>query len=1043
MLKYKSTKLVLFAVGSLVMAWAAAADVYGAPAVESSDTTITVSEGATVSFTAYAFDDAAPIVNLVAEDSPGGATFDTTRIFNATEDTLVGSFDWVTTFDDSGTYTIRLIGSDNANIGHPAAINDTLEVTITVNNVNRLPILESIGNQSTDEGVNLNFVIHANDDDGDIPVVAMERLAPPDLPVEATFTDNGDSTGTFDWDPTFLDFDTYSVTFHAIDTAATPDDTISETIDITVNNINRDPVVALRYPLGTFAITEGNEDSVIFMAWDPDFSEGDDVTVDFLEATSFGTTATSVVGDSTRAVITLNPDFCVADVSGLSTFVRVQATDDSGVTVDDAKFFDVDDEGNLAHTLAVNAGDVDGLFLDFPNVLTDTLRVVGFDRDCDAISYAYDDPEFPSYVQSVTAIGGDAFTLVGDSQEVYIEIVLFPAADGIFYIDLFANSDHGVGFATDEESVRIMVDVQDKIAPAAVSLDISDPTCGATCPDVIVDGSYSDVGSGLQTIIVSYLQGSNDAVKVNEVVFAPDPTGSASYTFVDSFFTVMGLAVVFDAFDASSADTTTLFGVEIIGNRTSDTVAITYSYTDRGDALVAGSATLFSGTSTTVPQDRWTLFSIPTDIPSPYNRLNSIFSNDIDNYAVDQYTAGWRVYSWLPANARYLQMETTEVLREGMCYFYRMVDQEGYANFNLNLPEGSISLEPFDYGSILEPNAWNFLGNPFPFSINVASLVGVAGDDVNSWYTYNDNTGQWVVISAGANNIIPAYGGFIVNTGPSPDLVLKSAAAASGGPIVAKMVAADEMMMRFELSSSGWEGPVDVGFRTGATKGFGDEAYLKFTPSLEDRYVNVGIDNFGWENTPGLYRIDVRDYPSKGESWPLMMYSYNVADDAPVEINWEIDNASSAYGVWLIDNYTETRIDMLGTDSYSFSHISSVEDGRFAVVAGTSDFLAGYIESSKEGLPDGFVLHQNYPNPFNPQTTVAFDLARSGDVELAIYNILGRKVKTVFDGKLLKGHHEFDWDGTNDAGTSIASGVYFYRLQTASATKARKMLLLK
>jgi len=174
-----------------------------------------------------------------------------------------------------------------------------------------------------------------------------------------------------------------------------------------------------------------------------------------------------------------------------------------------------------------------------------------------------------------------------------------------------------------------------------------------------------------------------------------------------------------------------------------------------------------------------------------------------------------------------------------------------------------------------------------------------------------------------------------------------------------------------------------------------------------------------------------------------MMYSYNVTDGTPVGIKWEIDNPSSAYGVWLIDNYAETRIDMLETDSYSFSHIGSVEDGRFAVVAGTSEFLAGYIESSQEALPDGFVLHQNYPNPFNPQTTVAFDLAHSGDVELTVFNVLGRKVKTVFDGKLLKGHHEFDWDGTNDAGTSIASGVYFYRLQTSSGTKARKMLLLK
>jgi hypothetical protein len=94
--------------------------------------------------------------------------------------------------------------------------------------------------------------------------------------------------------------------------------------------------------------------------------------------------------------------------------------------------------------------------------------------------------------------------------------------------------------------------------------------------------------------------------------------------------------------------------------------------------------------------------------------------------------------------------------------------------------------------------------------------VGITGDDVNSWYTYNDNTGGWVVITAGANNIIPAYGGFIVNTGSNPDLVLKSSAAASGTPILAKMAPADEMMIRFELNTSGLQDHVDVGLMSGS-----------------------------------------------------------------------------------------------------------------------------------------------------------------------------------------------------------------------------------
>ncbi len=101
------------------------------------------------------------------------------------------------------------------------------------------------------------------------------------------------------------------------------------------------------------------------------------------------------------------------------------------------------------------------------------------------------------------------------------------------------------------------------------------------------------------------------------------------------------------------------------------------------------------------------------------------------------------------------------------------------------------------------------------------------------------------------------------------------------------------------------------------------------------------------------------------------------------------------------------------------------------------------IPSANAGLPKKFELGQNYPNPFNASTVIKFDLPQSSRVKLDIYNILGQKVKTLVDEKLSAGFKKVVWDGTNQNGNSVASGIYFYRLQTDKFIEAKKMVMLK
>ncbi len=108
------------------------------------------------------------------------------------------------------------------------------------------------------------------------------------------------------------------------------------------------------------------------------------------------------------------------------------------------------------------------------------------------------------------------------------------------------------------------------------------------------------------------------------------------------------------------------------------------------------------------------------------------------------------------------------------------------------------------------------------------------------------------------------------------------------------------------------------------------------------------------------------------------------------------------------------------------------------------EFAYPYV-ATDDPLPVPLVtrLGQNYPNPFNPSTTISFDLARSGQVTLNVFNVRGQLVKTLANSSYAPGAYRLVWDGRDDRNRPVSSGVYFYRLQTPGKTFTRKMLMLK
>jgi len=262
--------------------------------------------------------DAESVPALTTSTLPDGAIF--TDHGDGTAD-----FDWTPTYVQSGSYPVTFYATDDS-----SAV-DSEEVVITVNEVgNQLPVLASIGAQSTDELVQLTFGVSATDQE------SVPTLTTSTLPTGAVFTNNGDGTGSFDWTPDYTQAGSYPVTFYATDDSLAVD---SEEVTITVANINQPPVLA---PIGPQSVLEGNALNIPVSASDLDG------TFATLTTSSLPSGATFVDhGDGTGDF-----DWSPTYVQSGSYPVTFYATDDSSVVDSEAVTITVNEAGNQPPVLS-------------------------------------------------------------------------------------------------------------------------------------------------------------------------------------------------------------------------------------------------------------------------------------------------------------------------------------------------------------------------------------------------------------------------------------------------------------------------------------------------------------------------------------------------------------------------------------------------------------------------------------------------------------------------------------------------------------------
>jgi hypothetical protein len=136
----------------------------------------------------------------------------------------------------------------------------------------------------------------------------------------------------------------------------------------------------------------------------------------------------------------------------------------------------------------------------------------------------------------------------------------------------------------------------------------------------------------------------------------------------------------------------------------------------------------------------------------------------------------------------------------------------------------------------------------------------------------------------------------------------------------------------------------------------------------------------------------------------------------------------------------------LADNSQYYWLVEALDSDGFVV--GSNDntpntMVVGILSIDGADIPEVFALHQNYPNPFNPITTLRYDLPEQSMVNIIIYDIMGREVKSLINQTQDAGFKSVIWNATNDYGKPVSAGVYLYQIQAGEFVQTKKMVLLK
>ncbi len=360
----------------------------------------------------------------------------------------------------------------------------------------------------------------------------------------------------------------------------------------------------------------------------------------------------------------------------------------------------------------------------------------------------------------------------------------------------------------------------------------------------------------------------------------------------------------------------------------------------------------------------------------------------------------------------------------------------GRGNITIPAITGSVTLRP-DRTFLLPMNfnAWNIIVSPFNASVSVADIrrannlpdnqqffrwsnggftPAVALEPFEGLY-YREGRGQGLFIPA------PTTGAAL------PDQTVQSTAASPTASEAALYSWRVQLSFETDVNSDRYN---FIGVAPTAKQGFDNLDGYK-PPMVFDAGF-LYFPHREWNDKYSRFNEDYRPTIGDGQVWEFETRHPRQSISAIHFGN--LASVPSEYEIYLVNlANSSTAIDLRRNSEYRFQHIGEVV--RFKLLIGKREFVAAQIGAVQ---PRTFELSQNYPNPFNPSTVISYQLPISSEVSLKVYDMLGRELQTLVNTRQDAGRYTVLFNAT-----SLASGLYFYRLQAGTFVETRKMTLVK
>jgi len=353
------------------------------------------------------------------------------------------------------------------------------------------------------------------------------------------------------------------------------------------------------------------------------------------------------------------------------------------------------------------------------------------------------------------------------------------------------------------------------------------------------------------------------------------------------------------------------------------------------------------------------------------------------------------------------------------------------STWSVNVSVAAAPLDPSGAVSVPLQRGWNMITNPFPLDVPWSAVQSVNGQVAsNPLWAFSGTSGFQ------QSTVMQAYVGYYFFNADTATVLKIPYGGTSGVLKQADSVDDGGWMVDIAVVSGVYaERSASFGVAQDASEGLDYHDYRK--PRAMGNIPGVTFRRPDLDPVFPAFATDVRLPDQKLTRWPVEVHAER---NTPSSLHFSgISGVPSDLEVYLVDVARSTYTDLRRDAEYPFRSVTDVSN--FTVLVGGHEAMATELSTV---LPREFGLANNFPNPFNPTTTIPVSIPATAEVTLKIYNILGEEIRTLHTGVLEGGRHWFTWDGRNEAGRGVATGVYLTRLTTpAGGNHVLKMLLMK